>query len=120
MQHRLTFLHPRRLVGPSTRVSPSPCLAARAEMADDAMALVAVAPATVDNALIVSRLRELLAVADLQCTTERQLRQMLEEELGVSLAEKKAFIREQAHPLNAAPITLSDALHLRHRRWRRC
>ncbi len=64
-------------------------------MSDASPAAPAAAEPPTDS-IIASRLRELLAVADLQTTTERQLRQMLEQELGCSLAEKKAFIREQA------------------------
>lgn len=70
-------------------------------MADDAGAAAAPPPPAVDpsagisDAALSARLHAVLQAADLSATTERAIRKSLEEELGVSLAERKAFIRSQ-------------------------
>jgi hypothetical protein len=71
--------------------------------ADGAGAAAAAAPAAalpssagVSDEALAARVRAVLSVADLETTTERGVRKQLEGELGVSLAERKAFIRAQA------------------------
>ena len=59
--------------------------------------------AGVSDAQLAERLRAVLEAADLSATTERAIRKSLEEELGVSLAERKAFIRSQASCGRSAP-----------------
>ena len=49
----------------------------------------------VSNSELVKRLHEILSTSDLNTTTTGIVRRKLEEELGVSLSDKKAFIREQ-------------------------
>ncbi|GAQ79731.1 hypothetical protein KFL_000370050 [Klebsormidium nitens] len=49
----------------------------------------------VNDVEIARRVQEKLKTADLQTTTERQLRKQLEEELGVDLTEKKTIIRAE-------------------------
>jgi hypothetical protein len=74
--------------------------------------------AAVSDAELSARLRVVLQAADLSSTTERAIRKSLEEELGVSLNERKAFIRAQARlpaPLPARPT----GAYRPHCRWRR-
>ena len=77
-------------------------------MADDAGAAAAPPPPAVDpsagisDAALSARLHAVLQAADLSATTERAIRKSLEEELGVSLAERKAFIRSQVRGQRAA------------------
>jgi len=59
------------------------------------MELAPLAEPAVNEEHLLLRLRELLAGADMAETTERQLRQALEAELGVSLESRKALIRER-------------------------
>ncbi|XP_026398148.1 upstream activation factor subunit spp27-like isoform X2 [Papaver somniferum] len=49
----------------------------------------------VQDSELVERLREFLSVSDLNTTTTGMVRRKLEEDFGVDLSEKKAFIREQ-------------------------
>ncbi|XP_026394406.1 upstream activation factor subunit spp27-like isoform X1 [Papaver somniferum] len=49
----------------------------------------------VQDSELVERLREFLSVSDLNTTTTGIVRRKLEEDFGVDLSEKKAFIREQ-------------------------
>ncbi|CAM8921887.1 unnamed protein product [Rhodiola kirilowii] len=44
---------------------------------------------------IVARLREFLKISDLNTTTTTIVRRRLEEDLGIDLSDKKAFVREQ-------------------------
>lgn len=44
---------------------------------------------------IVTRLREFLRTSDLNTTTTATVRRKLEEDFGIDLSDKKAFIREQ-------------------------
>lgn len=44
---------------------------------------------------LVGRLREFLRTSDLTTTTTGTVRRQLEEDFGIDLSEKKAFIREQ-------------------------
>ncbi|KAI3922098.1 hypothetical protein MKX01_005787 [Papaver californicum] len=49
----------------------------------------------VQDSELVERLREFLSVSDLNTTTTGIVRRKLEEDFGVDLSDKKAFIREQ-------------------------
>ncbi|XP_071725050.1 upstream activation factor subunit UAF30-like [Rutidosis leptorrhynchoides] len=49
----------------------------------------------VSDSELIERLQEFLRVSDLNTTTTGSVRRKLEEEFGVDLTEKKAFIREQ-------------------------
>ena len=51
---------------------------------------------------VLARLRALLAEADLNTATERGLRKELEADLGCSLADRKALIREEVRALRDA------------------
>lgn len=60
----------------------------------------------VTDAELVSRLHEILSTSDLNTTTNSILRRKLEEELGISLSDKKSFIRQQVD------LYLQSHLHL--------
>ena len=49
----------------------------------------------VSDAELVSRLRDILRNSDLDTTTPSSIRRQLEEDFGVDLLDRKAFIREQ-------------------------
>ncbi|MCD7450867.1 hypothetical protein HAX54_008841 [Datura stramonium] len=49
----------------------------------------------VSDSVLVDRLREILRVSDLETATAGTVRRRLEEELGVDLLDRKAFIRDQ-------------------------
>ncbi|XP_009774096.1 upstream activation factor subunit UAF30 isoform X2 [Nicotiana tabacum] len=49
----------------------------------------------VSDSVLVDRLREILKVSDLETTTAGSVRRKLEEEFGVDLNDRKAFIRDQ-------------------------
>ncbi|XP_009629952.1 upstream activation factor subunit UAF30-like isoform X2 [Nicotiana tabacum] len=49
----------------------------------------------VSDSVLVDRLREILKVSDLETTTAGSVRRNLEEEFGVDLNDRKAFIRDQ-------------------------
>ncbi|KAH0732214.1 hypothetical protein KY289_003402 [Solanum tuberosum] len=49
----------------------------------------------VSDSVLVDRLREILRVSDLEIATAGTVRRRLEEELGVDLLDRKAFIRDQ-------------------------
>lgn len=49
----------------------------------------------VSDSVLVHRLREILRVSDLEISTAGTVRRRLEEEFGVDLLDRKAFIRDQ-------------------------
>ncbi|RRT35913.1 hypothetical protein B296_00030613 [Ensete ventricosum] len=51
--------------------------------------------AMVSDAELVGRLREVLRASDLSTTTTTSVRRQLEEDFGIDLSDKKAFIRQQ-------------------------
>lgn len=61
-----------------------------------------------DDAVIIDRLKQMLAEADLNVTTERNLRKKLEEEFGVDLTAKKQLIRGEVGSIlhRSAPASL--------------
>ena len=75
--------------------------------------------AAISDDALSARLRVVLQAADLSSTTERAIRKSLEEELGVSLNARKAFIRAHARALAAARAARRRGTHRPLRRWRR-
>lgn len=51
----------------------------------------------VSDAELVGRLREVLRASDLSTTTTTSVRRQLEEDFGIDLSDKKAFIRQQVN-----------------------
>lgn len=49
----------------------------------------------VSDSELVNRLREFLSTSDLNTTTTASVRRQLEQDFGIDLRDKKAFIREQ-------------------------
>ncbi|KAF3670018.1 Protein TRI1 [Capsicum annuum] len=49
----------------------------------------------VSDSVLIERLRQILTVSDLETATAGTVRRMLEEEFGVDLLDRKAFIRDQ-------------------------
>lgn len=49
----------------------------------------------ISDSELIERLRGVLSTSDLNTTTTATLRRRLEEDLGIDLSERKAFIREQ-------------------------
>ncbi|KAG6421628.1 hypothetical protein SASPL_118185 [Salvia splendens] len=64
----------------------------------------------VSDSELIERLRDALSKSDLSTTTNATLRRRLEEELGVDLSDRKAFIREQVDIIMQGPIENEDGI----------
>lgn len=64
----------------------------------------------ISDSELIERLRDALSNSDLSTTTNTTLRRRLEEELGIDLSDRKAFIREQVDIIMQGPFQNDDGI----------
>ncbi|KAG6424664.1 hypothetical protein SASPL_115084 [Salvia splendens] len=64
----------------------------------------------ISDSELIERLRDALSKSDLSTTTNTTLRRRLEEELGIDLSDRKAFIREQVDIIMQGPFQNDDRI----------